>query len=72
MAGVSDGDIAALADGELAPGRRAQVAAVVAASPELARKLGVQMRVAATIRAAAASVRAPDRLRGDPDGSRCR
>jgi anti-sigma factor RsiW len=69
MAGVSDGDIAALADGELAPDRRAQVAAAVAASPELARKLGVQLRVAATITAAAASVRAPDRLRRNRDGS---
>jgi anti-sigma factor RsiW len=69
MTGVSDRDIAALADGELAPDRRAQVSAVVAASPALARKLAVQLRVAATIRAAAASVRPPDRLRRNRDGS---
>jgi anti-sigma factor RsiW len=66
MAGVSDGDIAALADGVLPPNRRAQVEAAVAASPELARKLAVQRRVAATIRVAAARVRAPDRVRGNP------
>jgi hypothetical protein len=69
MAGVSDGDIAALADDELSPDRRAQVEAAVAASPELARKLAVQLRVAATIRAAAARVWAPERLRGNPDGA---
>jgi hypothetical protein len=69
MAGVSDGDIAALADGELSPDRRAQVEAAVAASPELARKLAVQLRVAATIRAAAARVWAPELLRGNPDGA---
>jgi anti-sigma factor RsiW len=67
MAGVSDGDIAALADGDLSPDRRAQIEAAVAASPELARKLAVQLRVAATIRTAAAHVWAPERLRGNPD-----
>lgn len=63
MAGVTDAEIAALADDELPPDRRAQVVAAVAASPELTRKLAVQVRVAATIRAAAAPVKAPDGLR---------
>jgi anti-sigma factor RsiW len=63
MAGVTDAEIAALADDELSPDRRAQVVAAVAASPELTRKLAVQVRVAATIRAAAARVKAPDGLR---------
>jgi anti-sigma factor RsiW len=66
MAGVSDADIAGLADGELSPDGRAQVEAAVAASPELTQKLALQLRVAATIKAAAASVRAPDRLRRNP------
>ena len=35
----------------------------MAASPELARKLAVQLRVAATIRRATAHIAAPERLR---------
>jgi hypothetical protein len=69
MAGVGDGDIAALADGELSPDRQAQVEAAVAVSPELARKLAVQLRVVSTVRAAAARVWAPGRLRGNPDAA---
>lgn len=56
-------EIAALADGALPQRRRARVEAAIAASPELARLLAVQERVASTIRAAAARVAAPERLR---------
>lgn len=56
-------EIAALADGALPQRRRARVEAAIAASPELARLLAVQERVASTIRAAAAGVAAPERLR---------
>jgi anti-sigma factor RsiW len=60
---VTDGELAALADGALARDRRARVEAAVAASPELARRLAVQVRVASAIRNAAARVDAPGRLR---------
>jgi hypothetical protein len=60
---VSHEELAALADGELAPARRAAVQAAVAASPELAVLLATQLRVAAAVRSASARVRAPDRLR---------
>jgi len=63
MAGVADGELAAFADGELPPDRRAEVQAAVAASPELARRLGVQLRAAFAVKAAAARVQAPARLR---------
>jgi anti-sigma factor RsiW len=79
MAGVSDGELAALADDELTRDRRAEVEAAVAASPELARRVAVQVRVASAIRAAAERVEAPARLRaalaakrdgrGNPAGS---
>jgi hypothetical protein len=60
---VSHDELAALADGELAPARRTMVRAAVAASPELAELLATQLRVAAAIRSASARVRAPDHLR---------
>jgi anti-sigma factor RsiW len=60
---VRGSELAALADGALAPHRRARVEAAVAASPELARRLAVQRRVASLIRDAAARVEAPERLR---------
>jgi anti-sigma factor RsiW len=63
MGRVTKGEIAALADGALPRRRRARVEAAIAASPELARLLAVQERVASTIRAAAARVAAPERLR---------
>jgi anti-sigma factor RsiW len=63
MAGVADGELAAFADGELPTDRRAEVRAAIAASPELARRLGVQLRAASAIRAAAERVQAPTRLR---------
>jgi anti-sigma factor RsiW len=73
MAGVSPEELAALADGELPPWRRAAVEAAVAASPELARLFAVQVRIAATIRRAAARVEAPRHLRdalSNPSGRR--
>jgi anti-sigma factor RsiW len=79
MAHVTHGEIAALADGALPRPRRTQVEAAIAESPELARLLAVQVRVASTIRAAAARAEVPDRLRdtlaelgdgGNPDGAR--
>jgi anti-sigma factor RsiW len=63
MARVTESEIAALADDALPERRRARVEAAIAASPELARLLAVQERVASTIRAAAARVAAPERLR---------
>jgi anti-sigma factor RsiW len=63
MAGVAPEELAALADGELPPARRAEVEAAVAASPELARMLAVQVRVAGTIRRATARIEAPQALR---------
>jgi anti-sigma factor RsiW len=63
MARVTHGELAALADGVLPPRRRAQVEAAVAASPELARLLAVQVRLASTIRAATRHIEAPERLR---------
>jgi anti-sigma factor RsiW len=60
---VTDRDLAALADGALAPRRRARVEAAVAASPELTRRLTAQRRVASLVRDAAARVEAPERLR---------
>ena len=51
--GASDRDLASLADGRLAPARRARVERAVASSPELAAALDVQRRVRAAVRAAA-------------------
>jgi len=74
MAWVTNGEIAALADGALPGRRRAQVEAAIAESPELARLLAVQAQVASTIRAAAGRIAAPERLRDtlaemrNPDG----
>jgi anti-sigma factor RsiW len=74
MARVTNGEIAALADGALPGRRRAQVEAAIAESPELARLLAVQVRIASTIRAAAERIEAPERLRDtlaelrNPDG----
>jgi hypothetical protein len=64
-----------MADGALARHRRARVEAAVAASPELAWRLAVQVRVASAIRNAVARVEAPERLRAavaelhDDDGN---
>src|ERR1041385_2109424 len=56
-------ELAALADGSLAPERRAAVEAHVAASPELAERLAEQQRALAYTRQAAADVDAPAGLR---------
>lgn len=56
-------DLAALADGSLAPDRRAALAAQVAASPELAERLAEQQRAVALAQSAATEVEAPAALR---------
>jgi len=60
---VTDSELAALADGALPRHRRTRVEAAVAASPELARRLAVQVRVTSAIRDAAARIDAPGSLR---------
>ncbi len=64
---VDDGreiaELAALADGTLAPERRAALEARVAASPELADRLDEQQRAVALAQGAAAEVEAPSGLR---------
>ena len=52
-------ELAALADGSLAPKRRAALEARVAESPELADLLAEQERAVALMRGAAAEVEAP-------------
>jgi Anti-sigma-K factor rskA, C-terminal len=56
-------ELAALADGSIAPERRAAVEARVAASPELATRLAEQERAVGLMRGAAAEVDAPASLR---------
>lgn len=56
-------ELAALADGSLAPDRRAALAARVAASPELAERLAEQQRAVTLAQSAAAEVEAPAALR---------
>ena len=56
-------ELAALADGSLAPDRRAALEARVAASPELAALLAEQQRAVGFARSAAAEVEAPSSLR---------
>lgn len=58
-------ELAALADGSLAPERRAALEARVAASAELADRLAEQQRAVALARSAAAEVEAPAALRAD-------
>jgi Anti-sigma-K factor rskA len=56
-------ELAALADGSLAPERHAALAARVAASPELAGRLAEQERAVALTRSAADEIEAPAALR---------
>jgi Anti-sigma-K factor rskA, C-terminal len=58
-----EAELAALADGSLAPERRAALEARVAASPELAERLAEQRRAVALAQSAAAEVEAPAGLR---------
>ena len=63
-------ELAALADGSLAPERRAALEARVAASPELADRLAEQQRGVALARSAADGVEAPAALRARIEAQR--
>src|SRR6188472_3493246 len=63
-------ELAALADGSLAPDRRAALEAQVAASPELAEQLAEQQRAVALAQGAAAEVDAPASLRARVEAQR--
>ncbi len=63
-------ELAALADGSLAPGRRAALEARVAASAELADLLAEQRRAVALTRSAGAGVEAPAALRARIEAQR--
>jgi hypothetical protein len=63
-------ELAALADGTLAPERRAALEALLAASPEMAGRLAEQERAVALGRSAAAAVEAPGALRARIDAQR--
>jgi len=66
-------ELAALADGSLAPERRAELEARVAASSELAALFAEQERAVSFARSAAAEVEAPETLRAHiPTGERPR
>ena len=65
-------ELAALADGSLAPERRAALEARVAASPELADRLAEQQRAFALVRSAADEVEAPAALRERVEAQRRR
>jgi anti-sigma-K factor RskA len=61
--GPEPAELAALADGSLAPERRSSLEAAVAESPELAKRLAEQQRALALARSAVAGVEAPADLR---------
>jgi hypothetical protein len=68
--GQDNAELAALADGSLAPERRAALEARVAASSELADRLAEQERALALTRSAAAEIEAPTSLRARIDAER--
>jgi anti-sigma-K factor RskA len=63
-------ELAALADGSVAPERRAALEARIAASPALADRLDEQERAVALVRGAADEVDAPARLRARVEAQR--
>jgi anti-sigma-K factor RskA len=63
-------ELAALADGSLAPDRRAALEAQVAASPEVAAQLAAQQRAVALAQSAASQVDAPASLRARIEAQR--
>jgi len=63
-------ELAALADGSLAPDRRAAVEAFVESSPELGDRLAEQERAFALVRGASATVEAPAGVRARVDEMR--
>jgi hypothetical protein len=63
-------ELAALADGSLAPERRAELEARLAGSPGLSDLLAEQERAVALVRSAAAEVEAPPALRARIDAQR--
>jgi hypothetical protein len=63
-------ELSALADGTLAPARRAEVEARVAASPELSALYERERRVVEVLHEARSTVRAPGRLRARIDAER--
>jgi anti-sigma factor RsiW len=65
-----EAELAALADGSLAPKRRAALEARVEASPELAERLAEQRRAITLAQAAAAEVEAPAGLRARVEAQR--
>jgi Anti-sigma-K factor rskA len=65
-----EAELAALADGSLAPERRAALEARVEASPELAERLAEQRRAVTLAQAAAAEVEAPAGLRARVEAQR--
>jgi anti-sigma factor RsiW len=69
-AGQEIAELAALADGSLAPERRAALEARVAASSELADRLAEQQRAVGLARSAAAEVEAPAAMRARIEAQR--
>ena len=67
---LDEAELAALADGSLAPERRAALEARVEASPELAERLAEQRRAVALAQSAAAEVEAPAALRARIEAQR--
>jgi anti-sigma-K factor RskA len=63
-------ELAALADGSLAPERRAELETRIAESPELAKLLAEQERAVGFARSAASEVEAPEGLRARVDARR--